>query len=640
MASRKLADQAQHLLKGRFIIASLTTLSALAVLAYAARSYWPSPKSSSQSNPEKEEALASALDTPVLRTNSTTESYTTPVAKYPGIRTFYHSHPQAERLPDKGRELPLLVFIHGLGGSLAQFGPLLNSLVNIAPCFGIDMPGCGLSTFEPKFYQAYTTEALAALHKVAIEQCCQSYGHGDVVLIGHSMGCSISALLLSTTAGKGTLLTVNTLGMVAICPKSHPPTKSEAAFYQRLLSMPDFVLNFMRWLDKRGGTESTSVSRFVGKDAGVDLKKLQLRFNSQFPTPVWKRTALGAIPRYTSETEGEGGMPGKHIWSGIDTPLFMITGAGDVVCTPAEVTTIVSYLQGQNNSDTGKTQSAVIPAVAEDLPINNDVSKKETVPKATSDDNTFGVQPSTSTTSSHHSCLIKTATLPLPASHALLYDHAFYRTVAGLIEDFLSTHISPHLSMSWQLQTLTTSGKWDVKNLAKWQAVPPVSLPIDHNRFRALKTLREQDPTHTPAVFAATWSKDIYAVIDISHDPPIYSPQTLEKGGIQYHKFATVSKVPPTPTEVADFIALVERLRGELHKKEEAGEARKAIAVHCHYGYNRTGFFLVCYLVEKRGYALQEAIEEFKRAREPGIRHDHFIDALFVRYCVGLRKAA
>jgi protein-tyrosine phosphatase len=177
----------------------------------------------------------------------------------------------------------------------------------------------------------------------------------------------------------------------------------------------------------------------------------------------------------------------------------------------------------------------------------------------------------------------------------------------------------------------------------------PVSEPIGGGVFRALKTLREQDEEHTPSVFVKKWNGKIYALIDISHESPIYDPKMLEQGGIQYHKFPTVSKIPPTPSEVEDFIALVERLRNEIRKKlvgsesanriERDVESGPAIGVHCHYGYNRTGFFIVCYLIEKEGYRVQEAIDEFAKQRPPGIRHDHFIDTLFVRYCLGLRRA-
>ena len=638
MAVHRLAGQVQSLLNENFSTTTFIILAALAVLVYTTRWYWSHSPLSLPLDAEEAASLAAALNPPILRKNSTTECYVTSYATYPGIRTFYYGHPQAEKLPDAGKELPLLVFIHGLGGSLAQFGPLLNSLINIAPCFGIDMPGCGLSSSAMKSYTAYTTEALAALHKVAIQQCCERYGHSHVVLLGHSMGCSISALLVSNTTRAEIKLAVNTMGMVAICPKSAPPTQSEVKTYRRLLLLPDFVINLVRWLDRRGGTESTSVTRFVGKDAGIDLKMLQLRFNSQFPTSVWKRTLLGAIPKYSSEAEGKGGLPGGRIWCGVDTPLFMIAGAGDTICTPEELTNIVSYLHGQGSTQSSNMQSEPVPTAAENLLDGHEIPPSGR--RTTSDDTKAGVLPSTFTSESQHAAIIQTAILPHPASHALLYDHSFYRTVAGLVEDFLSTQVSPHLNLGWQLQTLTKSGKWDVKNLAKWQKTEPISDLIDDGRFRALKTLREQDEVHTPFVFVQKWKDKIYCVIDISHDTPNYDTSNLEKGGIQYHKFATVSKVPPTVTEVADFIALIERLRKELHEKEDAGEARQAIGVHCHYGFNRTGFFLVSYLVEKRGFTLRDAIEEFKRARPPGIRHDHFLDTLFVRYCVGLSKAS
>jgi protein-tyrosine phosphatase len=78
---------------------------------------------------------------------------------------------------------------------------------------------------------------------------------------------------------------------------------------------------------------------------------------------------------------------------------------------------------------------------------------------------------------------------------------------------------------------------------------------------------------------------------------------------------------------VRDFVALVDEVRGAREKGEQG-----LIGVHCHYGFNRTGFFLVCYMVERLGYRVEEAIEEFRRARAPGIRHAHFVDALHVRY--------
>jgi protein-tyrosine phosphatase len=146
-----------------------------------------------------------------------------------------------------------------------------------------------------------------------------------------------------------------------------------------------------------------------------------------------------------------------------------------------------------------------------------------------------------------------------------------------------------------------------------------------------MKTLREVDETHTPVVLARRLRGHLAAVIDISHDNPVYDPKGLEDNGIPYYKFPTVSKQPPQPDEVAVFVDLVDRIRAEGRPG--------LIGVHCHYGFNRTGFFLVSYMIERLGYRVEDAIDEFQITRPPGIRHSHFVDALHVRYARGLRKA-
>ncbi|ETI25201.1 hypothetical protein G647_04574 [Cladophialophora carrionii CBS 160.54] len=617
-------------------LATTTTLSLFLGFGalFLARSYLSTGR-----NPE-EEASSPESDHPVLKTHSTTRPYKTKYAEYSSIRTFYHPHAHAEK-SQAIADLPLLVFIHGLGGSLPQFAPLLGSLVNIAPCFGLDLPGHGMSAFSPQNYDAYEIAAFCELWQTAIREVCEEHGHKRVLFIGHSMGCSIAALLATNPS-----FPLEVVGFVGICPKATPPSPSEAASARRFLSLPDPVLNVLRMLDRRGGVNSKSVERMAGKAAGVDLRRLQLAFNKSFKTPVWKRSALGCLPLYDSTGKAMAGLPGREVWARIRVPLFLIAGEADTVTKPAEVATIVSFLQepaGHNTKDATTVEQPLNTAdsIPDDTPTPSKPSQ-ESSNDSTADERKFGTLPSTTETSSHNSKVVKTAILPSPAAHALMYDHSTYRTVAGLIEDFLARYVSPQLSLGWQLQQLTTSGKWDVKNLEKWKKVLPVSGPIGHppeqGIFRALKTLREQDEIHTPSVFLKEWRDKIFAVIDISHDSPVYDTASLEKGGIQYHKFPTVSKVPPTIVEVADFIALVDRLRLEQHSPGSTGEG-KNIGVHCHYGYNRTGFFICCYLIERCGYRAQDALDEFAAQKPPGIKHEHFIDTLFMRYHVGLKKA-
>ncbi|KAL9115730.1 MAG: hypothetical protein Q9227_000098 [Pyrenula ochraceoflavens] len=586
------------------------------------------------------DADALSTDPPLLKKHSTFQSFTTSYATYPSIRTFYHRHPQEEKLPDSAKPLPLIVCVHGLGGSMAQFAPLLGSLVNVAPCLGIDFPGCGLSSFVPQNWEAYSTEAMAALVDAVIAK--YRSGSQGIILIGHSMGCSISAMLASKNIRPVSAARNDILGFVALCPRATPPTAREVSMYRKYLYIPNAVFNVLRWWDRRGGLESNSIKRITGLQAGIDTRKLQERFNEQSKTPVWRRMAWGALPTYSHDGGRRGGLPGREVWSGLNVPILLVAGEADALAKPQNLGIIVQYLRS-SKIDSKATNVANGSVTLPDTSKIHDQDINTSTPQAFADDRQFGLQTKTSNTYTK-SQVVKATILPSPASHALLYDHATYRTLAGLIFDFLSAHVSHTLSLGWQLQQLTTSGKWDVKNLAKWKGVLPVSEPIGPaGMFRALKTLREQDEEHTPVKFAKKWNGQVYALIDISHDSPIYNPAELEKGGIQYHKFPTVSKIPPTVEEVQDFIALVERLRAEILSTSKdtnvAGQVSPAIGIHCHYGYNRTGFFIVSYLIEKQGYRVQDAIDEFERQRAPGIRHDHFLDTLFVRHCVGLKRA-
>jgi pimeloyl-ACP methyl ester carboxylesterase/protein-tyrosine phosphatase len=592
-------------------------------------------------------------DPGLLKKHSSYVSYTTSVATYPSIRTFFCPHPHMEKLPSKPRPIPLLVFVHGLGGSLVQFHPLLTNLSNIGPCFGIDLPGCGLSSFSPMTWGAYSIRALAELLAVAIEQHRDRDTGQGVVLIGHSLGCSLSALLASSTSPMQSELQRHIIGLVAICPRASPPSQREVTLFRRLLWIPNPLFNLWRLWDRRGGVRSKSVTRFVGKDADLDTRQWQVRFNQQSRTPVWRRIAWGSLPEY-KDGIALGGMPGKAIWASVQTSILLVAGEADVITKPEEVEKLLGYF-GQPHAET--TMDIMMNAT-EDAGTVSDADRFRQHNHITGDRLSRGeenwgpegpesLSPRDGMTAAgnketlNQRRVVKTTILPSPASHALPYDRSMYRTLAGVLQDFLFKHVDPRLNLGWQLQYLNTSGKWDVKNLAKWKKVAPVSEPIA-DTFFALKMLREADEEHNPIRFSQGWKGKIYVVIDISHENPVYDPAQLEKGGIHYHKHPTVSKIPPIPEETRDFINLVDRLENEitdmLQKQGDSLGLRPLVGVHCHYGFNRTGFLIVSYLIERKGYSVQDAIDEFERRRPPGIRHDHFIDTLFARYCVGLKR--
>lgn len=58
----------------------------------------------------------------------------------------------------------------------------------------------------------------------------------------------------------------------------------------------------------------------------------------------------------------------------------------------------------------------------------------------------------------------------------------------------------------------------------------------------------------------------------------------------------------------------------------------KVIAVHCTHGFNRTGFLIVSYLVERMDCGVEVALAEFTRNRPPGIYKQDYLEELYRRF--------
>lgn len=545
---------------------------------------------------------------------------------------------------------------------------MLTSLTSIASCLAIDLPGCGRSEFSVRQWEAYTTDAMVELLETIIEDYREKEDGQGVVLIGHSMGASLAALLASPRLPPRTQLHDHVAGLIAVCPTSGFSSQKQIMVLTALLWVPEIIFNLWRAWDKRGGSQSASVRRFVGADADPEAKRLQDLYNNQAITSVWRRMAWGCLPTHVKGV-AKGGLPSKETWEKLNVPVFLVGGEDDRVTPPQEIAKIRDFLQKvKTTPDTISPGTSVLADSAAPVDINAAASKIDAItslgqgeentgesadqkpvhrtqvaePEEGVDDPVTPTEQAASlpSLSLHPKKVVRSIIMGKPATHALLYTPSTVRILAGLISDFMVVHITGRLDLGWQLQYLSRDGKWDVKNLQKWQAVEPVSEPIG-GIFRAIKTLREVDEDHSPLEFVKKWGGVIKDVIDISHDNPVYNPQGLEKGGIHYHKFPTVSKVPPTDAEIKGFIELVDKVREEQKeraKRENWGEEHY-IGVHCHYGFNRTGFFLVCYLVERCGYTPEAAIEHFAQSRPKGIKHAHFKDRLYVRYS-GLRSEA
>ena len=126
-----------------------------------------------------------------------------------------------------------------------------------------------------------------------------------------------------------------------------------------------------------------------------------------------------------------------------------------------------------------------------------------------------------------------------------------------------------------------------------------------------MKVMRQTDTNHCPSALIAKYP-EIRFIIDISNDTPPYRSSDFEHSRIEYIKFKTVSKIPPTREEVSKFIEIADACWARIPNGQ--------VAVHCHYGFNRTGFFICCYMIERLNVSVAEALENFKQVRPPGRR--------------------
>ncbi|KAI3406360.2 hypothetical protein KGF56_000841 [Candida oxycetoniae] len=519
-----------------------------------------------------------------------------------------------EKISKELSESPILVFIHGMGGQMSQFEPLMGLLSQCSEVIALDLPGFGNSKIQfynnRKFLSPITLQdqrkISASIEKmtwhdfetdnivnIVYEFISQQVSENKkLVLIGHSMGTHISIKLAKKLArGK-------VEGMILLSPPEIEETqelvpavhKTSSAF--KLFTYAPFLFDYFRVWDRLSGLNSTSVTRQLSKTNNAFYNSLrQFRWNLDVNSSMLLKYAKGFRRATTSDL------------------LVAVERFNDNPCDKHTYEKTL-FIGGSNDQLTG------VKAIYKGDKFLAD---------------TFGRKVSSSVE-------VK------DVGHSLLLVKPEY--ISGIILNHIESKFPErlHLSPAWVLKVkaLISGDKWGLKNELKWSDLQPISFNITRRNgsdiapMLGMKTLREGDNNHSPAnVELMFYNSDqvnsikgvkgkLIAIIDISADIPPYSPKSFKI--IQYYKCATVSKVVPDQSSIRRFIQLV----NDILSNSDVEDA--LIGVHCHYGFNRTGFLICCYLVEVLGWTVQEAVEGFKQAKPPGIKHPHFIDALYVKY--------
>ncbi|KAI9281571.1 Alpha/Beta hydrolase protein [Sporodiniella umbellata] len=454
------------------------------------------------------------------------------------------------KIHELGSRVPLIVFIHGLGGQVSQWEYQIEYFSQTAHVLAIDLLGCGKSEVVSD-WKSYSTQAHV---KDVIELLTNRYKHPSTVIVAHSYGCAIASFVAACPD-----IQSNLSGLVLISPKaSIDPHQSEAV--RRLAWTPDWLFNCFRVRDRKGLGNSRSVDRLLGaEERDEKVRKSQLKWNIQSKTSVYKRFALGMQ------------LPGLDTLAKLNMGVLLIGGEQDEITPVSDMDLLRNML----------------------LPLNTNVPPPHIVPQV------------------GHVPMFVRPELVNPVISEFLIHSCALETLSG----------------AWQILHKTKGeNKWDLKNYAKWASIANITeKPIGPSLFRAMKVMRQPDIHHCPSALLAKYP-EIRFIIDISNDTPPYRTTDFDHSRIEYIKFKTVSKIPPTKQEVATFIQIADA----CWNKNPKGQ----IAVHCHYGFNRTGFFICCYLIERLNVSVPDALEYFKQVRPPGIRHAHFKDELYLRYVI------
>lgn len=437
-------------------------------------------------------------------------------------------------------ELPLILFIHGLGGQLNQFEFLIDTFSYFASVVAVDQLGHGQSSYTDDWKSYTTTNLVADLQEVLRSD--QVPAHKGVFIIGHSMG-SIVGLRLAQSLP-------DCVGIACVTPPWTDDPERLERLKRWLYWVPTLLFDIFRAWGRVGGIESQSVRSFVSsKSSSPAIRERQLRTNLQSVSKTWLRIVYGFEFLHPDQLQ-------------VGAPIICISAEDDHVCPPNNVQKFAEALRKAGNK------------CVEYKLVHN-------------------------------------------SGHAVIIEKP--EVLSALICAFIQQNVDERLSLAWQLQHIASkSDKWSLKNESKWRETQNVGAVVKNSRFRGMKTLRQDDPDHNPATLEKNFP-DICAIIDISREAPPYDPSTFTR--IKYYKFPTVSKIPPSREEVAKFVELVDSIKCE-----------GTIGVHCHYGFNRTGFLICSYLLETTDMSVQDAIRAFEDSRPSGIHHIHFIDELYVRY--------
>ncbi|XP_076349616.1 RNA guanylyltransferase and 5'-phosphatase mRNA capping enzyme [Tachypleus tridentatus] len=132
----------------------------------------------------------------------------------------------------------------------------------------------------------------------------------------------------------------------------------------------------------------------------------------------------------------------------------------------------------------------------------------------------------------------------------------------------------------------------------------------------------------TPTMFLkllASYKVKLGLWIDLTNTTRFYDKKDIEVEGIKYLKLqCTGHGETPSVEQTETFIQVCHNFISK--------NPLDIIGVHCTHGFNRTGYLIVSYLVENLSWSVEAAVQDFSKARPPGIYKADYLYELFKRF--------
>ncbi|XP_044024265.1 mRNA-capping enzyme isoform X3 [Siniperca chuatsi] len=169
----------------------------------------------------------------------------------------------------------------------------------------------------------------------------------------------------------------------------------------------------------------------------------------------------------------------------------------------------------------------------------------------------------------------------------------------------------------------------------RWRNCPRRGQPVA-GKFLPMKTMlgpryddqvAEENRFHPSMLsdFLKSLKVKMGLLVDLTNTTRFYDRNDIEKDGVNYVKLQCKGHGEcPSKDTTAMFIRLCENF---IEKNPT-----ELIGVHCTHGFNRTGFLICAYLVEKMDWSVEAAVAAFGQARAPGIYKGDYLKELFRRY--------